>query len=162
MNYNERVISYADMLRYVKVVVDNAFDENGTFHKYLLDYAETTALLAMYTDYETKASDADGLLNEVLTIKNSEEWQNVIMKKIGTKYDEFHDYVMSEIEQRTKPFAELGESIKAIKDMANQLREVLSAIDIDKLNAIDFTELMNAANAVNMLKASAGKQESNG
>ena len=142
MKFVDNTISYNRMVNYINFVTKNSFDENGRFHQYKLDYALAVALIAMYTDY-TEAVDFD----DVMEFIHTSEWYSVV-EQMGKKYETFRYYVDCEIENMTKPFAFMNETILLAKNILEQISQFASVIDKDKLKDYDFTDLLNALSAI--------------
>lgn len=142
MKFVDNTITYNRMVNYINFVVNNSFDENGRYHQYKFDYALSVALIAMYTDY-TEAVDFD----EVMEFIHTPEWYELV-GQMGKKYETFKYYVDCEIENTTKPFAFMNETILLAKNVLEQINQFVSVIDKDKLKDYDFTELLNALSAI--------------
>ena len=142
MKFVDNTISYNRMVNYITFVTNNSFDEKGRFHQYKFDYALAVALIAMYTDY-TEAVDFD----EVMEFIHTNEWYELV-GQMGKKYEIFKYYVDCEIENMTKPFAFMNETILLAKNVLEQINQFMSVIDKDKLKDYDFTELLNTLSAI--------------
>ena len=142
MKFVDNTITYNRMVNYINFVVNNSFDEDGRYHQYKFDYALSIALIAMYTDY-TEAVDFD----EVMEFIHTTEWYELV-GQMGKKYETFKYYVDCEIENMTKPFAFMNETVILARDILTKIKQFISVIDVDKLKDYDFTELLNTLSAV--------------
>lgn len=157
INYIDKNIDYNTLVGYVDIAVKNSFgSKSGKYHEYLQDYIETLCLISMFTDYEVKAKTMEDLVNEMLEICHSDEWKNVIIPKIGIKYEVFHDYVVTEIRNELRPFAKMDDLIDSTKKSMDILAQVLGSINIDKLKDISVEDveeyLNNIKNAIDTLE----------
>ena len=138
MKFVDNTITYNRMVNYINFVVNNSFDENGRYHQYKFD----VALIAMYTDY-TEAVDFD----EVMEFIRTSEWYELV-GQMGKKYETFKYYVDCEIENTTKPFAFMNETVILARDILTKIKQFISVVNVDKLKDYDFTELLNTLSAV--------------
>jgi hypothetical protein len=138
-------ISFGKLTRYIDFVVANSFDKNGNYHAYLRDYAETIAIITMYTDY--KLDNAVFSLDEVMKYRLSDEWDRLI-EAIGNKYEVFHAYVENEINYINTPMRFADGTMKSLTSLIRKLEAVIEVIDIDKIKGYDFDKLLAAINAV--------------
>ena len=142
MKFVDNTITYNRMVNYINFVVNNSFDENSRYHQYKFDYALSVALIAMYTDY-TEAVDFD----EVMEFIRTSEWYELV-GQMGKKYETFKYYVDCEIENTTKPFAFMNETVILARDILTKIKQFISVVNVDKLKDYDFTELLNTLSAV--------------
>lgn len=142
MKYVDNAVSYNKMVNYINFVVDNSFDENGKYHQYKYDYVLAVALIAMYTDYTDNAE-----FDEVMEFIHTDVWYSIV-KQMGHKYEIFKHYTDCEIENATRPFAFANETLSLVKNTLVQFNQFLSAIDVEKLKNYDFTEILNAIDAI--------------
>ena len=137
------VVPFEKVAEFIRFVVTKSFGEDGMYHKYLRDFAEASAIITMYTDYDSKEFD----LSNVIDYIQSDEWYN-IKQQLGTKYTVFHNYVEDEITNLNTPLRFADNAIRAITLGVNKINSILSAIDVEQLKGYDFTKLVNAIDAV--------------
>ena len=150
---NIGTVGWDEVIRYVEFTAKKSFDENGVYHKYLQDFAETVSVLTMFTDYFSNGSNNNesktdnDLLNEILGIRFSPEWE-AICNVVGDKVDYFHYYVDCEIEEMKKPLGDLSKAFHAVTDFVENINTVLKNVDADKLNALNLDELSAALDSL--------------
>ena len=139
-------VSYYNMMSIAEFIVNESFSpRNGEYRKYLQDYAETLAMLVVFTNYNkgNKQSEEESF-DEVMAIRESPEWTNEIIPEIGNAYDIITNYVDEMIEYRLRPMANFDQAIQTITKVASQISDIIGAVDVEKLKNFDFTELANA------------------
>lgn len=150
-NIKAKEVDYATIIKYVMFVVDLSVDKNGEYHEYLRDVAETIAVLAMFTDYNTDKllgdENTDGInddvINEVLGIRFGNEW-NTLIDSNREKYNLFEDYIAAEIEQAQSAFHPINTTLIAIKNLVAAASNLVGAIDTEKLKDLDLDGIIAA------------------
>lgn len=138
-------VSFNTVIDYIAFVVNKSFGVDGMYHKYLRDFAEASAIISMYTDYDNTEFD----MNEVMNFIQSDEWRT-IKQQLGQRYDIFDRYVEYEIVNLNTPLRFADNTLKAMTVAINKINIILNSIDIDKLKEYDFTKIVNAIDELKM------------
>jgi len=144
MDYNTIIVNkenlpFDKITGYINFVITNSHSKtSGKYHSYLRDYAEASALLAMYTNYNGNYD-----INEIMSLIANEEW-NRIKNELGERYEVFHKYVNDEIQIVTAPFAKLDELIDITISMLQKVNDALGIVDWEKLKDMDLDEVEKA------------------
>ena len=131
----------------IDFVVDNSYDADGRYHKYLMDYSEAIAIISFFTDYDN--TNYDG--SEVMNLIWSEKWDE-IKQNLGYLYTCFHSYVLNEIKYKNTPLRNADQTLNTVMEFARKVNEILGKIDYDALSNYDFTKLTEAIDAYNESK----------
>lgn len=129
LKINSKEVPYIKIVESAELVVKQSFDANGEYKKYLNDFAKTCAMLTLFTDY-----DGDYNYEEVMELESNDELQADLLHDVKASY--FDDIVLDMVESKTRPFAEIDNAIKAIKEFVEKLNESLSDIDIGKIKEV--------------------------
>lgn len=156
-----KTVNYSNLVSAVSFAAENSFSANDhKYHKYLQDYAETLAILAVFTNYTSEAKTETESFDEVMNIRFSDHWINEIIPELGDIYSVFVDYVDSEIEDRTRPLAKFDAVLDDTKEILDKAVQVARAIDVEKMSTVDFSKLFETLDAIYPSSADgAGKAE---
>ena len=153
MNIVDRELDMSKLIEGANLIVRNSFGRSGKYHKYLQDYAETYVFLQLFTDYEIQSNNDDpqqlevDLINEVLAVFYSDEWQNDILPNLSYQADVIRKYVASEIDMKTRPLANFDNVLVSLNEVLVKLSEMVSDIDPEKLG-VGLAQLANIANSM--------------
>lgn len=141
---------FMNIINLVDFIVDNSFDSNNNYHKYLRDVYEALGILVTFTNFQIdedmKLAD---LLNELFEIRMSNKWSVDIVPEIGELYSYITEYVDSEIETRMRPLAKFDDTLNTANTFIKQASAIAGAVDVSALAQFDFSKLIAAVNAIN-------------
>lgn len=148
MNLNEikvvnKDIPYDKVVNFIEFAVGASYDKDGKYHEYLKDYAVASAIISLYTNYDSTEYNFSSVMDFIITPEYAK-----IKEELGYVYDRFVSYVEDEIEYINVPLRFADDMLKAINSGMRKVNLVLDAVDVDKLKEYDFTALMNAIDAV--------------
>ena len=139
INVVKNDIPYSKVIDLVDFTVNNSYGQDGMYHEYLRDYAETAAIVTMYTDCDVTEHSFD----DIMKLRNSEKWKN-ITKELGEVYEAFSYYVNKEILYRNVPLRYADGLVKVLIATVSNFNEIIKKIDVDALANYDFSKIMDA------------------
>lgn len=148
MNLNEikiveKEVEFNKVVDFITFVVNKSFSPDGVYHRYLRDFAEASAIITMYTDYDNTEFD----MNDVMNYIQSEEWR-ILKQQLGKKYDVFDRYIEYEITNINTPLRFADNTLKAVTVAVNKVNSILNSIDIEKLKDYDFSKITDAIDEI--------------
>ena len=148
MNLNEikiveKEVEFNKVVDFITFVVNKSFGPDGVYHRYLRDFAEASAIITMYTDYDNTEFD----MNDVMNYIQSEEWR-ILKQQLGKKYDVFDRYIEYEITNINTPLRFADNTLKAVTVAVNKVNSILNSIDIEKLKDYDFSKITDAIDEI--------------
>lgn len=141
-------VSFEEISENVDMIVDGAFDEDGKYHKYLLDYCYACSILRLFTDY---SGDFD--FNEVMDMYADSTAWGMMEEKCGNGPSQIVHYVNEDIDYLTQPMASVNMVAKSIQDLVKNVNKRVDAIDVKKV--VEFIEKLDV-DSINKFSALLG------
>ena len=139
-------VDYNTIINIVNYIVDKSF-VNGTYHQYLFENAETASVLVTFTNYKPENENGDITIDEVMKIRHSTKWFNII-EELGYVYDDIHRYAKGEVERMNQPLARLDELLEITVELVYRINDIIKNVDFEKLAQADFSGVIDAVNAL--------------
>ena len=109
VKFQQRTLSLEEAVKFVNLAVEMCFDTNGEFIPVMQEICEYVATLALFSDYDPLAEDADFSVTYDLVYQYHKEIENIIYDD-GNQMSDLRHTIWGIIERRLKPYT-IGQAV---------------------------------------------------